>query len=60
VKFGASLHCRFDNPTNAVREHGTNWGTKAKPLSVGTRAALLSEQARRTATVGFGITTDNQ
>jgi hypothetical protein len=37
---------RFDNPTDAVQEHGTYWGTKAKPLGVGAPAALLFEQAR--------------
>jgi hypothetical protein len=41
----ASLHCRFDNPTDAVQEHGTYWGTKAEPLGVGALAALLFEQA---------------
>jgi hypothetical protein len=30
---------RFDNPTNAVREHGAE-GDKAKPLGVGALAAL--------------------
>jgi hypothetical protein len=25
---------RFDNPTNAVHEHGTYGGTKAKPLAL--------------------------
>ncbi len=32
---------RFDNPTDAVQENGTYGGTKAKPLGVGTLAALL-------------------
>ena len=41
------------NPTDAVQEHGTYWGTKAKPLCVGALAALLflavqkSDQKRR-------------
>jgi hypothetical protein len=26
------------NPTNAVREHGTYWGTKAKPSGVGAKS----------------------
>jgi hypothetical protein len=28
VRFAASLHCRFDSPTDAVQEHGTVWGRR--------------------------------
>jgi hypothetical protein len=45
---------RFDNPTDAVQEHGTYWGTKAKPLSVGALAALLclgADRIKKTRTV---------
>jgi hypothetical protein len=30
VRRVASLHCRFDNPTAAVQEHGTVWGDEGK------------------------------
>jgi len=45
---------RFDNPADAVQEHGTHWGTKAKPLSVGALAALLclgADRIKKTRTV---------
>jgi hypothetical protein len=41
----ASLHRPFDNPTNAVREHG-RYGGQGKAAGAATLAALLSEISR--------------
>jgi hypothetical protein len=47
VQFSASLHCGFDNPTDAVRENGT-YGGQGTAAWRGGLAALLSEQALNT------------